>query len=155
MVSYSMFYMSFLLPVLDSRLDSNLWVCNLASALTLIIFQVLSFASERRLREVPRRSLELYSIVVYFTFLCKPCIFMLYIVSISFFEMSCIIVKISYLSIWGLKPLSFLYGFMSLYILLMILLEIIFHFIFSLYFSSFRGVPCFVFSGALQLVSEL
>ena len=65
MFRISMFSTSFLLPVLDSRLDSNLWVRNFASALTLIIFQVLSFDSERRLREVPHRSLELLFELLY------------------------------------------------------------------------------------------
>ena len=60
MFRISMFSTSFLLPVLDSMLDNNLWVRNFASALTLIIFEVLSFASERRLREVSLKSLELF-----------------------------------------------------------------------------------------------
>ena len=127
MFRISMFSTSFLLPVLDSRLDRDLWVCKFASALTLIIFQVLSLASERRLWEVSHRYLEAFHSRCCIYFPCEDLVYCIVVYSLCFhlsflFEKSCIIVRISCVSIWGREPLTFRYEFMSISLLYFFLL---------------------------------
>ena len=141
MVSYSMFYMSFLLPVLDSRLDNNLWVCNFASALTLIIFQVLSLIAERCLREVSHR---VYSVsLLYFIFLSEFMYIPYCILSpFLFYEKLCNYVRISYLSSCGHEPLALRFEFIPFWLCVFLLYS---YFLMSFPYGNFILVVLYSF----------